>query len=96
MLVKHILNLQSNCYFLFIVEKRGSNNATKNKRLSKGEIKKKQSVDSLINNEKEETKVLNKQVEKVENSEDTAKIEHAFKIKLSVWKRIVNPKKLTL
>ena len=80
--------MQSNCYFLFIVEKRGSNNATKNKRLSKGEIKKKQSVDSLIKNENVET-VLNKQAEKIENSEDTAKIEHTFKIKLSFWKRIV-------
>ena len=55
------------------MRKEGSSNATKTKRLSKVEIKK-QLANSLINNEKVETEELNKQAQKVENSENAANI----------------------
>ena len=55
------------------MRKGGSSNITNTKRDSKKEIKK-QFVDSLFSNKKVETEELNKQAEKVENSEDAGTI----------------------
>ena len=55
------------------MRKGGSSNTTNTKRDSKQEIKK-QFVDSLFSNKKVEAEELNKQAEKVENSEDAGTI----------------------